>query len=34
MTKLYAGYFFWGFSLSQNNKVGGVPRRDGGGGGV
>ena len=29
MTKLYAGYFFWGLSLSQNNEVGG-PRRGGG----
>ena len=25
MTKLYAGYFFWGLSLSQNNEVGGYP---------
>ena len=21
MTKLYAGYFFWGLSFSQNNEI-------------
>jgi len=26
--------FFWGLSFSQKNKVGGVPRRGGGGGGI
>ena len=31
---LLHGYFFWGLSLSQYNKVGGVPRRGGGGGGI